>query len=157
MDDAASRVDDAAVVGRDEALPRRPVAPVGQRALDRVAKARLRLRVGVQEQQEVAAGLPRAEVARGAEPEVGAGLDHPTFRRQLTHGVHRAVGGVVVDDDQLVAGPQLGEERRERSRHRCAAAIGDDDDGEGAQPSASTIAAVSEKTSARTIFPSRSR
>jgi hypothetical protein len=157
VDDAASRVDDAAVVGGYEALPGGPSAAGRKRRLDRVAKAGLRPRVGVQEQQEVAARLAGAEVAPGAEPEVGAGLDQPRFRREFAHGVGRAVGRVVVDDDQLVAGPELGEERRERPRHSRAAAIRDDDDREGAQPSASRNAAVSENTSARTIFPSRSR
>ena len=85
VQDAASGVDRAAVVRGDQGLPGRPAPTVGVGGLDRLAPARLRNRVGVEQAEELPGRRVGAAVAGRGEPEVRAGLDHDRLRRQLAH------------------------------------------------------------------------
>jgi hypothetical protein len=78
---------------------------------DRLAPAGQRRRVGIEDDEQIAASLRRADVAAGREAGIAPRL-HKTGRgRQLGYHLRSPVGGVVVDDDQLIAFGKLGKER----------------------------------------------
>jgi hypothetical protein len=131
VNDAAGAVDRLAVVAGHEPLPGPPAAALGERQHDRVAEARGDDVVGVEEQQQAAAGHGGTGIAGRPEPAVVVAGDHPCGRGELGDDGERLVGGGIVGDDQLVLGPQLGDDRRQRPPQRRRGVVGDDDDREG--------------------------
>ena len=77
--------------------------------------------------------MRRAAVGAGGEAEVLTGLDQRRARRGLADGLGRPVRRGVVDDDQLVAVPELPGDRAKRRTHHVAVVMGDDDDRESGQ------------------------
>ena len=133
VNDAALGVDDAAARGRHEAHPGSPAAIVVERAGDRGAKPLRDHGVGVEEQKQLARRAGGAGVAPRGEAEVGARLDQGGAGSELANRLGGAVGGRVVDDDQLVALAKLLDERRQRAPHRLPAVVGHDHDRETGQ------------------------
>ena len=130
VDDAAATVDPGAALVGDEPLPRSPAAALGQGQLDRVAEAGSDDVVGVEEEQQIAAGPGRSEVAGRAEARIPRPGEQGRGRRELGDDGGRGVGGAVVADDQLVPAAQLGDDRRQRAPQRRRRVVGDDHDGE---------------------------
>ena len=130
VDDPAPGVHRPPAVGRDQRLPRRPAPPVDQRALDRVAPRGIRDRIRIEQHQEIPARRLGTAVTGLGEAEIGAGLDHRRRRGELADQRRRPVLGGVVDDDQLVAVAELGDQRRQRRAHRFSGVVRDGDDRE---------------------------
>ena len=128
VDHPAAGVDHRPVLGRDQPLPRGPAAAVGERPLDRLAEARRRNGIRVEEAEQLAGGDRGAAVAAGGKAEVRPGFDHDRVRGQLAHRVRGPVGGIVVDDDQLVAVVELRGERGQRLARRLAVVVRNDDE-----------------------------
>jgi len=96
----------------------------------------LRDDVGVDEREELAAGLARSEVARAAGECPLRPLDEPNPREVAADSTGRPVAGAVDDHDLPASFPHLRLERREDSRQRAGCAIARDHDGE-ARPACS--------------------
>ena len=92
---AAASVHDPTAPGRHQPLPGRPAAAVGQWPLDRLAEARSRDGIRVQEQEQLAGGGLRSTVTAGAEAQVGSGLD------QLRLGASSRIAAGVPSVDPL--------------------------------------------------------
>jgi hypothetical protein len=127
MDHPSAGVELAPAFLGDEAHPGRPAATVCERSRDRLAKAGLRDGVGIEQDEQIAARHARPSVAGSGEAGVAAGLDHVRGRRELAGRGRGAVGGGVVDDDQLVVLAELRRERRQRPRDRLAGVMRDHD------------------------------
>ena len=130
MDDAAPGVDHGAALCGDQPLPGVPATTLDQGQLNRVTEAGLDDRVRIEEEQELVRGGARTGVAGGAEAEVRPQLEQLGACCELADALAGAVGGGVVADDQLVAGTQLGRDRRQRAADLVRRFVGDDDDRE---------------------------
>ena len=97
------------------------------RGHERLEPARMDHHVGVEEHEVPAAGERGALVARRSEPLVAVVEDGPHVVA-LGQALRRAVGGPVVDDDDLVGERRVRGERRERQLGPAPAAVGDEDD-----------------------------
>ena len=84
--------------------------------------------IRAQEEQEFAGGELGASIAPAAVAEILQPLDHLSAWRQLPRGAGGAVRAAIVDNDQLVAFAQLGDQRRQRALDRLARVVGHDHD-----------------------------
>ena len=131
VDDPAAAVDRPPAAAGDQALPGAPAAALDERQLDRGAPSPQRHGIGVEQADQLAGRRRHPPIAARGEAEVGAGLEHDRVRGELASGPCGGVGGGVVDDDQLVARPQLVDERGQRRGERPARIVGDDHGREG--------------------------
>ena len=128
VDGVAGRVDRRARRRRRQRLPGHPATLLHPGTPDRLAEARSRRRVRIEDDEQVPPRLGGAQIAAGGEAGVAAAAHHPRGRRQRRHGIRGPVSGVVVDDDQLVPLPQLGQQRGQGPQQLLAAVPGNDQD-----------------------------
>ena len=128
MDDVAGGVDSRPARLGDEPLPATPAWPLAQRSDDRLGKAGSDHRIGIEQDDQLAAGGGRTGVAGRREAAVGSLAEQPGVRRQLGDDRDRIVTRVVVDDDQLVGWTELVSDRRDRAADLVRGLVGDDDD-----------------------------
>jgi hypothetical protein len=84
-------------------------------------------RIGIQEDERLAAGLARAQVAAGGEPDVPTGIDDPDALASAGVLDFRPAAAVVDHDD--LGDARLPLQGIETARERPARVEGDDDDG----------------------------
>ena len=123
--------------------------PVSERLRDRLAKAALDDRVRVEEHDQIAARGLRAAVRGRRETRIRVVPDHVRDRHQRRDRVGGAVRGGVVDDDQLVRGGKLAQQRGQRPGDRLRAVERDD--------TAETLVIGASRRPARSPRPSRAR
>ena len=91
VDRVAGRVDRRPAAVGDQRLPGRPASLLHPGAPDRLAEAGPRRRVGIEDDEQVAARLGGALVAAGGKAEVAGAAHDPRRRRQSGHGIGGAV------------------------------------------------------------------